>query len=264
MGRLQGNAYTILQDTNYLQVEPLLRRLKRIFGPNKTLNQYRGELGNAYMRHNETMLDYISRIKEIQTAITSCETEQKGPLDSWTTNGIEQDVLDSCVNGLPSELLIRLKIDGYDDLDDAFARAVQLSKTLETELQRRRPAFKQPPAKLPRHDPPQPQAIQQQGVPFTRPLVPGRPGLSAPRVPICYYCKIPGHVMSECRKRAYNAQQMTRVTQGTTAPATLNKQSGNDGRAPTETGVRRDTGGTGRQVTTVSVEETTQDRASQS
>lgn len=78
MGRLQGHAYTILQDANYLTVEPLLRKLKRIFGPNKTLNQYRGELGNAYMRPNESVLDYIGRIKELQTAIIGCKTEQRG------------------------------------------------------------------------------------------------------------------------------------------------------------------------------------------
>lgn len=155
-------------------------------------------------------------------------------------------MLDSLVNGLPSKLLTRLKIDGCDDLDDGFARAVQLSKTLETEAPRRRPAFRPPPAKLPRHDPPRPQPDMQQRTPYIRPLLPGRPGPNGPNPPVGFYCTNPEHVISECRKRAYNMQQASRLITGSAEPAPLNKQSGNDTYAPIEMSVRRDTGGTGR------------------
>lgn len=149
MGRFQGHAYTIMQDTNFNTVAPLLRKLKRIFGSNKSLNQYTGELGNIYMKPNESILEYITRVKELQTAIIDCKTEQKGDLDSREFGNIERDVLESFVHGLPSELLMRLKLDGYNDVEKAFARSIQLSKTIETESQRRS-AYTFPPTKLPR------------------------------------------------------------------------------------------------------------------
>lgn len=250
MGRLQGHAYTIMQDSNYYSVAPLLGKLKRIFGSNKSLNQYKDELGNIYMKPNESILEYITRIKEIQTAIIDCQVEQKEDLDSREFSNIERDVLDSFVHELPSDLLIRLKIDGYTDLDDSFARAIQLSKTLETESQRRKHAYTPPPTKLPRRDSPQPYTIQQKPrPPFIKNVIPGQPGPNAPGQIVCHYCKAPGHLISECRKRiCNNAQKVHFDTQPQVPSSSQSRPSKNEARVPTETRVRRDTARTGHET----------------
>jgi len=49
INKLQGHAYTAIEGTDFQTVGELTRQLKKIFGPNKSLNQYRGELGNIYM-----------------------------------------------------------------------------------------------------------------------------------------------------------------------------------------------------------------------
>lgn len=147
---------------------------------------------------------------------------------------------------------MRLKLNGYEDLDDAFTHAIQLSKTLETKSQRRRGAYTSPPTKLSRRDPPppQPSQIQQRPrTPFIRNLIPGQPRPNAPGQIICYYCKTPGHVMSECKKRIFNNAQKVRFdTRPPVSSNTLTKLPGNEARVPTKVSVQRDTGKTGRET----------------
>jgi len=181
----------------------LTRQLKKIFGPNKSLNQYRGELGNIYMLPHEDIFSYIERIKELQTAIIDETIRTTGPLDEWTRFGIESDVLESFINGLPSELLVRVKLHGQNNtLDRAITTAIQLSKTLEAETRRKKSTFVVKSSPSPRIDPnpkynnspnqyvesrsnnaasipPQsPNVPFIKATPFIKPLLPGQPGLS--------------------------------------------------------------------------------------
>lgn len=50
INKLQGHAYQAVEGSDIRFVSELTRRLKHVFGPNKSLDQYRGELGNAYMK----------------------------------------------------------------------------------------------------------------------------------------------------------------------------------------------------------------------
>lgn len=264
LSKLQGHAYTVIEGSVYDNVNQLLRKLKQIFGPNKSLNQYKGELGNAYMRHNETIFDYIARIKELRTAIIDIENEMNIHLDRWIIDTIDQDCLDSFINGLPSELLIRVKIEGYTSLDDAFTKAIQLSKTLEIENIRRKSSFptKQPPpprqdtpTQVPRPNPnisppinPSPRSIlQRPQEPFIKPLIPGQPGPNAPLSNSCRYCKQAGHLIDNCQKLAYKRNLESRES------ATVDKNavrpenfSGNANRIPVPNDVRRDAEPIGR------------------
>lgn len=212
LNKLQGHVYIAAAGTEYPSVSALLRKLKQIFGPNKSLNQHRGKLGNAYMRQNEIIFDFIARIKELQTAILDCKTTQSGIIDQCTIRNIEHDALDSFVNGLPSDLLVKLKLEGFSNLDDAFSRAIQLSKTLESEAQRKKLPFapRQPPP--PRRDVslpnPERQDIRPSGptsykyspaTPFIKPLIPGQPGPNAKR-------PCPYHVLLLQNPRPYDGK----------------------------------------------------------
>lgn len=139
INKLQGHAYAAVEGTEYQTVRDLTRRLRSIFGPNKSTDQYRGELANIYMMPNENVLDYVERIKELRTAIIDGETDRSGYIDQTLKDNIERNVSDSFVNGLPSDLLLRVKLESrYSTFEDRIESAVQLSKTLEAENARKR------------------------------------------------------------------------------------------------------------------------------
>lgn len=125
----------------FSNINQLLFTLKQVFGPNKSLNQYRGELVNTFMKHNDSIFDYIARIKELKSVIIDCELTTHGYLNDYTLYQIENDTLDSFINGLPPDLLVRVKLEGYNSLEDSFIRVIRIAKTIETETSRRKPSF---------------------------------------------------------------------------------------------------------------------------
>lgn len=281
INKLQGHAYTAIEGSHFSTVCDLTRKLKQIFGPNKSLNQYKGELGNAFMKSNENILDYVARIKELRTAIIDGEFELNKRLDDWIIDNIDSDVLDSFVNGLPSELLIRVKLEGFRDLEDAYVKAIQVSKTLETEKLRQKPSFTNKPSIPLRQDvrqdtysnfrasreispinsntnyPPQ-SILRRPQAPFIKPLIPGQPGPNAPSSIMCRYCKTEGHYLNDCKKlqyrnsMQYRADTSNQVPQSNQQPSSSNADSGNAKRAPVMNDVHRDaTDQTGRRTPTV-------------
>lgn len=139
--------------------------------------------------------------------------------DNYTLDNIDADDLKSFINGLPPELLIRVKIEGYEDLDDAFMKAIQMSKTLDSEALRRKPPFynRHSNSSLPRQDTLHPCVFEQRSSipnppmqilrrapnPFIKPLIPGKPGPNAPVGNSCRYCKSGGHLIGNCAKLQY-------------------------------------------------------------
>lgn len=67
-------------------------------------------------------------------------------------DNIDRSVLDSFVNGLPSELLIRVRLEGYRDLDDDITKTIQVNKSLKAEKLRRKPYYSNTAPNYPRAD----------------------------------------------------------------------------------------------------------------
>jgi len=272
INKLQGHAYTAIEGTDFQTVGELTRQLKKIFGPNKSLNQYRGELGNIYMFPNEDIFTYIERIKELQTAIIDETIRIMGPLDDWTRFGIESDVLEGFINGLPSELLVRVKLHGQNNtLDKAITTAIQLSKTLEAETRRKKSTFviksNSPPRVDPNpkynNSPNQYTELQQKNAtstpsqspnvpfikaaPFIKPLVPGQPGPNYPEK-ICRYCKDPGHLINDCRKLAYKRSLFDSPGSSGQERVGNNIDTGKEQRVPANDGAHRNASPMGRPI----------------
>ena len=266
LNKLQGHAYAAVEGSENTTVHELTKRLRRIFGPNKSTDQYRGELANVYMKSNENLFDYIQRVKELQTAILDGESTEHGFIDSASRAAIEYTTMESFVNGLPSDLLIRVKLEKCYTLEGTIMTTVQLSKQLEAESLRKREKphnypFRADPQRnrsspysvnksfntsqstpMPKAD--NPQRASAGPSPFIRPLTPGQPGPNSPKT--CFYCKSPGHFMSECRKFAYR-QRMERAAEG----APIN--SGNAESVPGPSGVHRDATPPGRPITSIQI-----------
>lgn len=261
INKLQGHAYAAIEGTEYTTVFELTRRLKRIFGSNKTVDQYRGELANIYMKPNENIFDYIERVKELRAAIIDGETNTTGYIDEITKDNIEHTVTTSFINGLPSDLLIRVKLERSHTFEDAFITAIQLSKTLEAENARKRitPSYKSntspradfsnnlgPSRSFTNHtnypqQSTQPPTPQNTTTPFIKPLIPGRPGPNYPVEKICRYCKNPGHLINECRKLAYRQSVENNPSTSRSFNNDNNNTSipGNSQSVPVISGVRR-------------------------
>ncbi|CAL1685195.1 unnamed protein product [Lasius platythorax] len=220
------------------------------------------------MKPNENIFDYIERVKELRAAIIDGETNTSGYIDEITKDNIEQTVIMSFVNGLPSDLLIRVKLERSYTFEDAFIAAIQLSKTLEAENARKRstPSYKSntpPRSDFPNNPGPsrpfsnytsypqqstQPQPSRNTA-PFIKPLIPGRPGPNYPTEKICRYCKAPGHLINECRKLAYRQSVVNNPS--TSQPFNNNNNNnvnipGNSHGVPVTNGVRRNDIQTGR------------------
>ncbi|KAL0102395.1 hypothetical protein PUN28_017972 [Cardiocondyla obscurior] len=103
---------------------------------------------------------------------------------------VTTEVLESFINGLHPDLLIRVKLEGnYENLEDAITTAIQLTQTLETENRRKRSTFSIKSNPTSRSDFPQkynnqterrvnePTRITSSSTtPFIKPLIPGQPG----------------------------------------------------------------------------------------
>lgn len=238
INKLQGHAYQAVEGSEMFTVSDLTHRLKIIFGPNKSVDQYRGELGNAYMRPRESIYDYIGRIKDLRTAIVDGEISARSYYDDQLFDNIERSVIDSFVNGLPSDLLVRVKLEGYNSLDEAIIKAIQVSKVLEAESLRQRPNFPRGNATAPRADTTslttnniaQP-TNQRSSAPLIKPLIPGQPGPNAPESNTCRYCKKFGHLIDDCRKLAYK-RSLQNASIPITSISNNNAGSGNAIRNP--------------------------------
>lgn len=90
INKLHGHAYAAVERYEYPRIFYLTKRLKQIFGPNKSTDQYRGELANIYMKPNEHILDYAGRVKELENCIIDGEMGPSGYIEDTTRQLIEK------------------------------------------------------------------------------------------------------------------------------------------------------------------------------
>lgn len=229
VNRLRGRAYYAVEDEPCDTITQLTDLLNGAFGSPKTIDQYRGELSACYLRAGEHMLDYISRIKDLRTAILDAERREKGTLSLAEVGSVDGLTARSFCDGLPLQYRLQMRHEHYSRPFEAFSVAKVLAK--REELDRQRNAGSAPPSRnnTPRapeygrqneryrpppqrhdRDAPPPRAITD-GTRVSPPREMQAPARHPPPAARatgsnlwCRYCKIPGHEIQECRKRAYN------------------------------------------------------------
>ncbi|XP_076302029.1 uncharacterized protein LOC143220224 [Lasioglossum baleicum] len=130
VSKLRGSAYTAIEDERVDKVADISNRLKDIFGPHHTIDHYRGEMANIYMRANEHILQYISRVKDLRTAIIDCHRDDP--------DMVEIDVLtkNSFIRGLIPKLRPEVRQVKHRSLRAVFDEAVIHYKDIELDKQR--------------------------------------------------------------------------------------------------------------------------------
>jgi len=137
--KLRGRAYYAVEDEPCDSITQLIDLLTRTFGSRKTIDQYRGELSNEYLKPHEHIIDYISRVKDLRTSIMDAERRAKGRLDPRFISEIDALTAKSFCAGLPLEYRQQLKPEARQDYAEAFAFAKDFAWELETDRQRSDP-----------------------------------------------------------------------------------------------------------------------------
>ncbi|KOC71215.1 hypothetical protein WH47_06137 [Habropoda laboriosa] len=97
---LRGRAATAVEDERYINIADLCTRLKKVFGPQKTVDHYRGDMANIYMREEEHILDYIARVKDIRNAIIDCDASTIAEIDNLTVDCFTRGIIPQLRSGL--------------------------------------------------------------------------------------------------------------------------------------------------------------------
>lgn len=103
INRLRGRAQVAVEDEPCNTITQLIDLLTSAFGSQKTTNQYQGELSIIHIRKGEHILDYISRVKDLRSAIIDSERRECGQLTDTQLNNIDSLTARSFCEGLPLE-----------------------------------------------------------------------------------------------------------------------------------------------------------------
>ena len=136
INKLRGRAYYAVEDEPCDSVTQLIDLLIGAFGEPKTIDQYRGELSTAFLRPNEHVLDYISRVKDLRTSILDMERRLRGHIDPRFQADIDDLTSRSFCDGLPLEYRLQMRSGSYLPYTDAFAAAKAIAKRQEIDRRR--------------------------------------------------------------------------------------------------------------------------------
>ncbi|XP_076390574.1 uncharacterized protein LOC143264993 [Megachile rotundata] len=130
IGHLSGHAAAAVEDEEIYTVAELCNTLKDIFGPQRTVDHYRGELASIYMKNGEHVLDFITRVKDLRDAILDCD---RGAPNIDEINNFAKGCF---IDGLMSPMRLEVKAVAAEPLKCVFREAISAFKRLELEKSR--------------------------------------------------------------------------------------------------------------------------------
>lgn len=155
--KLESHAYLAIEDEYHITIDELLDSLKRVFGPGKSSNYYRGQLSINFMKPNDHILDYIGKIKDLRTNIIEGDQDVLGrTLTASEINAIDSFVFESFYEGLPPSYRSEMRPEDCNTLASLYAKAISASKRLERDCARYersswKPNFKEYNKNMPRN-----------------------------------------------------------------------------------------------------------------
>ena len=129
-GKLRGRAYAAVEDSDSYSIESLCDLLKETFGLRMDIDQIKCDLAHIYMRKGEHMLDYISRVKDLRSAILDCD---RGLID---TREVDELTAKRFIKVLPNQLYCNMHHIQNHPLSTIFLEAIHIYQRLELEESR--------------------------------------------------------------------------------------------------------------------------------
>lgn len=135
--KLRGRAYAAVEDADCCTISELCNRLKDILGPYKFVDQYRGELASILQGPSEHILDYITRVKDLRTAILDCHRD-----DPSSTDEVDQFAITCFIRGIIPILRAEIRPFQHDRISRVFDEAIAAYKQYELDKTRYREPFR--------------------------------------------------------------------------------------------------------------------------
>lgn len=136
INRLRGRAQAAVEDEPCDNITQFIDLLTSAFGSQKTINQYRGELSIIHIRKGEHILDYVSRVKDLRSAIIDSERRERGQLTNGQLADINALTARSFCEGLPLEFRLQFQPACYNQPFEAFSTAKTIARRLELDKAR--------------------------------------------------------------------------------------------------------------------------------
>lgn len=131
INKLRGRAYSAVEDEPCESVTQLIDLLNVAFGSPKTIDQYRGELSTIHLKPKEHILDFITRVKDLRTAILDEERRVNSYLTERVMMEVDGLTARSFCDGLPLEYRLQMDHSLHTTPSEAFARAKAIAKRQE-------------------------------------------------------------------------------------------------------------------------------------
>lgn len=197
LNNITGTSASDIHCRQYTSWEDLKSYLIEKFSNVKTISHLNLELQSMFQKPSESITDYFHRVDLCRSKIIEkLNTEIKDGTLLGRMATTEETALSVFVNGLNSEIGTMLRTRSFQNLTLASRFAIEEEK-IRSMNSTRQSLFKNNTS----HSRPSAQRTQF----VTNPRITNRAIDTYPsNTKICSYCKNLGHVISECRKRAYN------------------------------------------------------------
>lgn len=136
LNKLRGPAYRIIGRSHFNTVNELCDKIRKLFSPFRSANYYRGELSRTFQFLNQPVFDFAIKIQELRDLILDGDRQRYGTLDARAQKEVEKEAVEAFVQGLLPEIATRLRIEGFNSLDDAIERAIRLHTEIQDERSR--------------------------------------------------------------------------------------------------------------------------------
>lgn len=168
----------------------------------KTLGHLQLELQSLFQKPSESITDYFHRVDMCRSKLVEkLSTETKDNTLEGRVATTEEMALNVFINGLNSDIGIMLRVHTISNLTDAGNLAIQEEKIRNMNNARQilyKKSVPNPTNNFRTDNSMRTNEIRQTQ---NRNSIPQQ---SQSHTKVCNYCKYPGHLISECRKRAYN------------------------------------------------------------
>lgn len=192
------------QHCNWDDLKPFLIEK---FSNVKTISHLNLELQSMFQKSNESLTEYYHRVDLCRSKIVeklNAEITDNSLIGRLATT--EETALSVFINGISSDIGAMLRTKGFTTLYEAGRFAMQEDKIRAMNNARQmlfKTSIPKPQTSLaPRPQRPPFQPYRNRFATPTYAQTSNQTQITSPK--FCNYCKNPGHLISECRKRAYN------------------------------------------------------------
>lgn len=232
--KLRGNARVAIQDARFEKIGDFINYIKKLYAPAETVYQVQGKLGNIFQKDNENVVSYANRVRILAKRIKDAYQNEHGTVTEEFQKSVEINACSCFKHGLRSEIEMRMPaITGFAE---TIAEAVRIEKeNLARMGLRNQKAYRETGrfehnrvnqvvseilvcqlCKRKGHaadtcwkflnssNQPYPNAPTSTEGTDKYPIVQQGQDPQTNKGKMCRYCKAPGHLLEECRKRMYN------------------------------------------------------------